>query len=741
MSASILPAAGQPGRPLIDLRGVTKVYDMGQTQVHALRGIDLQVHQGEFVAIIGQSGSGKSTLMHLIGCLDTPTDGQVLIAGEDVSTYSEKELAIIRNTTVGFMFQTFNLLSRISLLRNTNLPLTYAGVPARHRRRRGRAILDELGLGDRLRHNPNELSGGQRQRAAMARALITDPALILADEPTGNLDSESGAHILELLEQLHQKGRTIILVTHEARIADAAERQVRLLDGRIVEDTGSSDFHPSLPQEADPMTATSVPDSNPADTPQEMAPPPRRRRQGKLRRIVKWVVVLLVLAGIGGCVGGLIASRSEPEEGPLKDSIRLERGAVAERLLETGTVELRTTIEVKSTMSGKVKELLAEEGDAVEKDQVLAVIEPDPNEILRLYQKRAAVESRWIELRERSRERERSQLLFERGVTPGDQNEKTEDAWRSAQTSYQLARLELEALESEIDPEATGSSLPEGPVGEAHDPTNSILNTLTDIRVRSPLTGLVIKRPAEVGELVISGTATTISGTTLMELGDPADAVIRASVNEVDIGKIKVGQRVEVTLSAYKDRPLAARVARISPIGVQAQGQSVVSFAVEVALEERDAVVMPGMTCDLDLVIEEKADALFLPRNALFQEVEKSEADAGKKEEEEKKKGGLFGNNRWEDEKPEEEKTYLDYVWLKTEEDWEKREVTIGLKGDKRAEIATGLAEEDEVYPEAERMSWIMKERERKANEKGKWPWSKKEKGESKSDGEDDASS
>ena len=216
---------------LIAARGLTKIYDMGESRVHALRGVDFKVERGEFVAIVGQSGSGKSTLMHMLGCLDTPTDGELCIAGEDISGYGQAELADIRNRTIGFVFQTFNLLPRFNLARNTQLPMTYAGESARERRRRAEALLSRVGLGDRLSHRPNQLSGGQCQRAAIARALVTDPEIILADEPTGNLDSASGEMILDLLNELHRDGHTIILVTHEERIAQAAHRQVRILDG------------------------------------------------------------------------------------------------------------------------------------------------------------------------------------------------------------------------------------------------------------------------------------------------------------------------------------------------------------------------------------------------------------------------------------------------------------------------------------------------------------------------------
>ena len=238
------PVTNEP--PLILVRDVTKIYRMGETWVHALRGVSLSIQQGEFVAIIGQSGSGKSTLMHIIGCLDTPSSGEVLIGGVDVSHRSQKELAIIRNRTVGFVFQTFNLLSRVNLLRNTEFPLMYAGVPRRKRRRMAREMLGRVGLGDRQHHRPNQLSGGQCQRAAIARALINRPNLILADEPTGNLDTESGTSILELLEELHERGHTLVLVTHDTQIAQAAQRQIRIRDGQLVSDTGRS-HPPPLP--------------------------------------------------------------------------------------------------------------------------------------------------------------------------------------------------------------------------------------------------------------------------------------------------------------------------------------------------------------------------------------------------------------------------------------------------------------------------------------------------------------
>ncbi len=224
-------------QPLIVLENVTKVYRTEGEEVHALRGISLVVQPNEYVAIMGPSGSGKSTLMHILGCLDTPTSGRYLLNGRDVSQLDDDELAYIRNRQIGFVFQTFNLLPRATALKNVELPLIYAGVPAVERHERARRALEAVGLGDRLHHRPNELSGGQRQRVAIARALVVNPALILADEPTGNLDSASGAEIMRLFTQLWQLGNTIILVTHEDYIARYARRIIRIRDGRIESDT------------------------------------------------------------------------------------------------------------------------------------------------------------------------------------------------------------------------------------------------------------------------------------------------------------------------------------------------------------------------------------------------------------------------------------------------------------------------------------------------------------------------
>jgi putative ABC transport system ATP-binding protein len=221
---------------LIDTHDLWKTYAMGAEEVHALRGVSVQIERGEYVAIMGPSGSGKSTLMNLIGCLDTPTKGTYLLNGKRVSEMNDNELARIRNEEIGFVFQTFNLLPRASALHNVELPLVYAGVPARVREERARAALERVDLLPRMTHRPNELSGGQRQRVAIARALVNNPSLLLADEPTGNLDSKTGAEIMALFARLHDTGNTIILVTHEADIAAFAHRIVHLRDGQIEKD-------------------------------------------------------------------------------------------------------------------------------------------------------------------------------------------------------------------------------------------------------------------------------------------------------------------------------------------------------------------------------------------------------------------------------------------------------------------------------------------------------------------------
>ena len=227
---------GLESRALISLRELTKVYQMGDQEVRALDGVDLEIQKGEFVAIMGPSGSGKSTLMNLIGCLDTPSGGSYVLNGQEVSTMDENQLADLRNREIGFVFQTFNLLPRTSALQNVELPLVYAGVSRPERRRRARETLVRVALEDRADHTPGELSGGQRQRVAVARALINDPSLLLADEPTGNLDSKTSLDIMGLFKELHQGGNTIVLVTHEQDIAASATRIIRLLDGRVKSD-------------------------------------------------------------------------------------------------------------------------------------------------------------------------------------------------------------------------------------------------------------------------------------------------------------------------------------------------------------------------------------------------------------------------------------------------------------------------------------------------------------------------
>jgi putative ABC transport system ATP-binding protein len=221
------------GRPIIDLTDAYRTYDLGRVQVHALAGASIRVDEGEFVAIIGPSGSGKSTLMNILGCLDRPTAGTYVLDGTPVEELDDDSLALVRSQMIGFVFQSYNLLPRMSALENVATPLLYQGVPKKERHARAKAALERMGLGDRLDHEPSELSGGQQQRVAIARALVTEPRLILADEPTGNLDSHTGEEVLELFHQLNDAGVTIVLITHDSDVAVRATRQIHVLDGRV----------------------------------------------------------------------------------------------------------------------------------------------------------------------------------------------------------------------------------------------------------------------------------------------------------------------------------------------------------------------------------------------------------------------------------------------------------------------------------------------------------------------------
>ncbi len=219
---------------VIKTEEIKKIYHMGSVDVHALRSANIQIEAGEFVSIMGPSGSGKSTLMHILGCLDSPSEGKYFLDGEEVSRFSKNKLAWIRNIKIGFVFQTFNLLPHINVLKNVELPLMYAGVNASKRGKMAADLLERLGLGERLHHKPSELSGGQRQRVAIARAVINNPAIILADEPTGNLDSQSGSDILTIFKELHREKNTIIMVTHDPHIARIADRTISLKDGEVI---------------------------------------------------------------------------------------------------------------------------------------------------------------------------------------------------------------------------------------------------------------------------------------------------------------------------------------------------------------------------------------------------------------------------------------------------------------------------------------------------------------------------
>jgi putative ABC transport system ATP-binding protein len=222
---------------LIHTEDITKFYTIGKFVVEALRGVTIDIEKGEYIAITGPSGSGKSTIMHLLGCLDTPTSGKYFLSGTDVTTLTDLELSRLRNKSIGFVFQTFNLLPRVTVTKNVELPLLYAGIPAKERAKKTEVILERVGLSHRKQHRPNELSGGEMQRVAVARALINDPEVVFADEPTGNLDSKTGKEIMTLFNDIAKEGNTIILVTHDATVAGYARRQLKMLDGKIIEES------------------------------------------------------------------------------------------------------------------------------------------------------------------------------------------------------------------------------------------------------------------------------------------------------------------------------------------------------------------------------------------------------------------------------------------------------------------------------------------------------------------------
>jgi putative ABC transport system ATP-binding protein len=244
--------------PVLDVRELVKTYGSGETAVHALRGVSLTVQRGDYVAVMGASGSGKSTLMNILGCLDIPSTGRYLLDGVDVSRLTDRQLALVRNRRIGFVFQSFNLIPRTTAVANVELPLAYAGLHAKERRRRALAALALVGLADRARHEPNQLSGGQQQRVAVARALVTAPALVLADEPTGNLDSQSTSDMLAVLDRLSRSGRTIVLITHEPDVAEHARRLIRLVDGQVVQDVRQAPLPSAPPPDVPPEAVPSA---------------------------------------------------------------------------------------------------------------------------------------------------------------------------------------------------------------------------------------------------------------------------------------------------------------------------------------------------------------------------------------------------------------------------------------------------------------------------------------------------
>jgi HlyD family secretion protein len=520
-----------PNSATILTRNLQRHYDMGGEVIYALRGVDLTVHRNEYVAIMGPSGSGKSTLMNMIGCLDTPDGGDYWLNGKLVSEMNDRELAHARNQDVGFVFQTFNLLPRADALHNVEMPLIYGGVRRAERLERAAEALIQVGLEDRMKHRPSEMSGGQRQRVAVARALVTRPSIILADEPTGNLDSLTSQEIMALIDELHAGGQTILLVTYPAVEACPLMRLSLIL----------------------PITAA------------------------------------------------LLAACSEPEE----QAVVYETAPVAPRPIAVsveaaGIVEPETTVEVKSKASGEILKIDWDTGDQVAEGELLVQIDQrTPRN--RFSQAEAELKAARARRTIAETQMKRAETLFNSGTF-------TESDYE--QTVLEYANAEAQVVTAEVN-------------------VQNARIALEDTDVRAPITGTIIEKLVEKGQVISSPTMDVGGGTLLIKMADLSSVQVRALVDETDIGKIRPGMASKVTVSAYPNQPFQGEVLKIEP---QARvEQNVTMFAVLVTLENREGLLLPGMNAEVEISIAQRQAALAVPTMALrtMSDIESSAAMMG----------------------------------------------------------------------------------------------------------------